>query len=79
MEEAKKLNVQLTETNWQMPDLAHSDALDFASEGAVHNIRANFEDSDSSIRNDSVFSVPVSIPSTRSLNSRKGEINSLLI
>ncbi|CDM38395.1 Nucleoside phosphorylase domain [Penicillium roqueforti FM164] len=36
-------------------------------------------DSDSSSDNDSLFSAPVSVPSTRSFDSGKGEMNSLLI
>ncbi|KAL2851636.1 hypothetical protein BJX68DRAFT_65137 [Aspergillus pseudodeflectus] len=36
-------------------------------------------DSDVSLENDSVFSAPISLPSTRSLESGGGEINSLLI
>ncbi|KAJ5429553.1 hypothetical protein N7491_006569 [Penicillium cf. griseofulvum] len=65
-EEAEQLEVQVMETRKQVLGLHYSDSVDF-----VH--------SDSSIENDSVFSVPVSIPSTRSLDSGRGEMNSLLI
>ncbi|KAJ5731809.1 uncharacterized protein N7483_006317 [Penicillium malachiteum] len=65
-EEAKKLEVQVMETRKTKLGLHYSDYLDY-----VH--------SDSASENDSVFSVPASIPSTRSLDSGRGEMNLLLI
>ncbi|KAJ5324219.1 hypothetical protein N7476_002819 [Penicillium atrosanguineum] len=73
-EEAEQLLVQVMETRRQSLK-----ARDFSSETAEHDTRVELGFSDSSIENDSVFSVPVSIPSTRSLDSGRGEMSSLLI
>ncbi|KAJ5461054.1 uncharacterized protein N7458_002606 [Penicillium daleae] len=78
LEEAEKVEVQVRETRWQIPGLEHPDAH-FISEAAIHNTHVDFGDSDSSTDNNSVFSDPLSIPSTSSLNPGKEEITLLLI
>lgn len=78
-EEADQLEAQVLETRRQTPGLEDLHTLGFSSEAAVHNENVDLVDSDSSIENDSVFSAPVSMPSTRSLESASGEMNSLLI
>ncbi|KAJ5705346.1 hypothetical protein N7536_001035 [Penicillium majusculum] len=65
-QEAEQFEAQVMETRKTKLGPHYSDSVDF-----VH--------SDSSSENDSVFSVPVSITSTRSLDSGRGEMNSLLI
>ncbi|KAJ5737258.1 uncharacterized protein N7483_002383 [Penicillium malachiteum] len=77
--EAEQLEVQVLETRRQTPGLEDLHTLDFSSEAPIHNRYVGLVDSDSSIENDSVFSAPFSIPSTRSLESARGEMNSLLI
>lgn len=77
--EAERLEVQVLETRRQTPGLEDLHTLGFSSEAAVRNRHVGSVDSDSSIENDSVFSAPVSMPSTRSLDSAREEMNSLLI
>ncbi|CAG8115642.1 unnamed protein product [Penicillium nalgiovense] len=77
--EKNNTDVQVMETRKQVLGPEHSDALDLFLGAIAHNRHVDFGDSDSSIGNDSVFSVPVSISSTRTLDSGRGEMNSLLI
>lgn len=79
LEEAEQVEMQAMEKRWQVPGLEHSDAPDFISEAAIHNTGVDFGYSDSSTDNNSVFSGPLSIPSTISLDSGKEEMISLLI
>jgi hypothetical protein len=78
LEEAEQLDLQVVKTRRHTPEPGHLNALDF-SETAEHDEHMGFGDFDSSIENDSVFSVPVSIPSTTSFDSGRSEMNSLLI
>ncbi|CAI7654833.1 unnamed protein product [Penicillium crustosum] len=78
-EEAEQLEEQVLVSRRQMPGPGHLHTLDVSLETAEHNRHVNLGDSDSSIENESVFSVPFSIPSTRSLDSGRGELDSLLI
>ncbi|GLI79762.1 hypothetical protein PoHVEF18_008103 [Penicillium ochrochloron] len=77
--EKNNTDVQMMETRKQVLGLEHSDALDLSLGAVSYNNHVDLGDSDSSIENDSVFSVPVSIPSTRTLESGRGEMNLLLI
>ncbi|KAJ5211292.1 hypothetical protein N7491_011112 [Penicillium cf. griseofulvum] len=76
-----ELEVQMIEISKPIFGLERFEALNPSSGPVTHNKHVEFEDSDSSssIENASVFSLPMSIPSTSSLDSGKEEINSLLI
>jgi tetratricopeptide (TPR) repeat protein len=77
--EKNNADVQMMETRKQVLGLEYSDALDLSLGAVSHNSHADLGDSDSSVENDSVFSVPVSISSTRTLDSGRGEMDFLLI
>lgn len=83
LKEAEELLVKVMEARKQVAVLKHADTLESSSGTVAHNREpspdlVDSEDSDSSIGNDTVFSAHISIPSTRSLESGRGEINALL-
>ncbi|KAJ5301623.1 hypothetical protein N7508_006486 [Penicillium antarcticum] len=79
LEEAEQLYMQVRKTRRQILGSGHLNVLDVSSEPAEYDRHVEFGDTDSSSDNDSVFSVPASIPSTSSFDSGRGEMNLLLI
>ncbi|KAJ6050131.1 hypothetical protein N7444_006847 [Penicillium canescens] len=88
--EAEELQVQAMEARKQVPEPEHADTLELLAGAVAHNRQYSpyLEDDENSVDshssmdlstgNESVFSL-ASIPSTRSLGSGSGEINSFLI
>lgn len=79
LEEAEQLDMQVRKTRRQILGSGHLNVLEVSSEPAEYDRHVEFGDTDSSSDNDSVFSVPASIPSTSSFDSGRGEMNLLLI
>lgn len=79
LEEAEQVGMQEMESRWQVAGLEHSDASDFISGAVNQNNNLESGDSDSSTDNNSIFSDPLSIPSTFSWDSEQEEMSLLLV